>query len=231
MNVAEEMSQCRTLSWQNPVTGSVYGVLFNFRDQYKAMENMFNRKPYEGPPKRPVMYVKPKNTMNYSGSTIILPKSEKYVQICGTLGVVISRTAVNVHQEEALDYIEGYTIINDVTIPHDTFFRPNIKNKVRDGFCSVGPRIVNKSLIDNLDEVTIHTYINNELRLTSNMKGLVRPIEKLIEDVTEFMTLFKGDILLAGIPANAPVAQAGDVVSLSVDQIGILENPIEGDSK
>jgi len=69
-------------------------------------------------------------------------------------------------------------------------------------------------------------FINDELKMVNNTKNMVRDISKLIEDVTEFMTLFEGDVLLTGVPENAPFARTGDRVRIEIDQVGILENRI-----
>lgn len=213
-----------TLSFQSPVSGAIYGTLFNFQEQYDAMKGKFNQEPYKKPPEKPVLYIKPKNTINSHQQPIRVPHDEDVVQINATLGIVIGRNAVKVKETEAVDYIDGYTIVNDVSIPHDSFYRPAIKNKVRDGFCSIGPWIVDQKDVLHPEELMIRTFRNGDLIQTNNTKDLVRPIPRLIAEVTEFMTLAKGDMLLVGVPNDAPIASPGDTIKIDIEQIGSLEN-------
>src|SRR5699024_8075072 len=111
---------------------------------------------------------------------------------------------------DAFDYVAGYTIVNDVSIPHHTFHRPNIKHKVRDGFCPVGPWIVEKNAIPDPNDVTINVSINGEVKQEIRTNDVVRNAAKLLSDVSAFMTLKKGDVLLLGIFDQAPYAQIGD---------------------
>lgn len=213
-----------SFSWQSPVIGTVYGTLFNFQEQLEAYRNEFNKSPYQNPPKRPVLYIKPRNTLNGHLKEVAIPNDVEMVEVNATLGVVIGRTAVHVNEADALQYVEGYTIVNDVTIPHDSFHRPAIKYKARDGFCPIGPWIVLKEHIPNPDSLMIWTFKNDELIQVNSTKELVRSIPRLIQDVTEFMTLSKGDLILVGIPFNPPTASVGDTIRIEIDYIGSLEN-------
>lgn len=215
-----------TLSFQSPVTGAIYGTLFNFQEQYDAMEAEFNQDPYKKPPEKPILYIKPRNTINSHQQPIQVPHDEDVVQINATLGIVMGRNAVKVNEAEAVNYIDGYTIVNDVSIPHETFYRPDIKYKVRDGFCSIGPWIVARKEVPHPEELMIRTFRNGDLIQTSHTKDLVRSIPRLITEVTEFMTLAKGDMLLVGVPNDAPIASPGDTIKIDIEQIGSLENSI-----
>jgi 5-oxopent-3-ene-1,2,5-tricarboxylate decarboxylase / 2-hydroxyhepta-2,4-diene-1,7-dioate isomerase len=211
-------------TWQSPVLGTVYGCLLNLQDQVDALANQFHQAPYQKPPERPVLYIKPRNTMNAHLKEVAIPAEENMVEINATLGVVIGKTATNVKEDDAFDYIEGYTIVNDVSLPHDRFYRPAIKQKARDGFCPIGPWIIAKEDIPNPENLTIWTFKNDELIHISSTKDLIRSIPQLIQDVTEFMTLVKGDVLLVGVPHNPPTASAGDTIRIEIDRIGSLEN-------
>src|SRR5699024_1255726 len=134
-------------TYQAPTTGTIYGVLLNDQNYVKEHETAFHQKPYNHPPVHPVMYIKPTNTVNGHRKPIPMPKGETVVQINASIGMVMEKNAINVSEIDAFDYVAGYTIVNDVSIPHHTFHRPNIKHKVRDGFCPVGPWIVEKNAI------------------------------------------------------------------------------------
>ncbi|SHG43680.1 fumarylacetoacetate hydrolase family protein [Ornithinibacillus halophilus] len=215
-----------SFSWLSPVTGEVYGTVFNFKEQVEEWKGKFYNAPYNEPPKRPVLYIKPRNTINAHLKQIPVPEEIDEVEINGTLGIVIGEMASNVNEKDAFDYVEGYTIVNDVTIPHTSVHRPAIKNKARDGFCPIGPWVVKKEEIPDPGQFMIWTFKNDELVQVQQMSDLVKPIPKLLAEVTEFMTLSKGDVLLVGLPHNPPLATAGDKVRIEIDYLGSLENKI-----
>lgn len=211
-------------TWQSPVSGTIYGTLLNFREQVEAVKGEFTKPPYQQEPQRPILYIKPRNTINAHLKEVAIPKGVDAVEINATLGIVMGKTAINVKEEEAFDYVEGYTIVNDVTVPHNSFYRPAIKQKARDGFCPIGPWMVLKDNVPSPDNLMIWTFKNDELIQVNSTKDLVRSIPRLIQDVTEYMTLAKGDLLLVGVPHNPPIANVGDTIRIEIDHIGSLEN-------
>lgn len=209
-----------------PITGTVYGTLLNDKDTYNMLEPQMTELPYKKPPTGPILYIKPRNTYNRNKGIIPLPSGVKQVTIGASLGIVIGRTAVSVNEENAMEYIEGYTIVNDVSLKHDSFYRPPIRFNARDGFCPIGPDIKKANLISNPESLKITVSINNEVVQVNSTSELIRPIPTLIKDVTEFMTLYPGDVLMVGVPGNPPVAKDGDKVSIEINQIGCLDNEI-----
>ena len=226
-----ECYDLKELSLAPPVSGTIYGTLLNYKGNLQTMGNKLYEKPYNNPPNAPVLYIKPQNTLTGYGSPIPLPKDVSGLEIGAALGIVIGRTATQVSREQALEYVKGYTVVNDVSIPHKSVHRPAIKEKVRDGFCPVGPWIIDQDEVTNPDNLKIRVYINGKLRQENTTANLVRSVATLIEDVTEFMTLNIGDILLVGVPENAPVAKAGDEVRIEIDEIGMLENTVIPENK
>ncbi|WP_430790784.1 fumarylacetoacetate hydrolase family protein [Virgibacillus flavescens] len=212
------------VSWQSPVSGSVYGTLLNFQGQLDLMKDELHNKPYNEPPKKPIMYIKPANTLNNHNQSVAIPEGEKAVQAGAALGVVFGKTATNVSEENVMDYIAGYTVVNDVSIPHESFYRPDIRNKVRDGFCPVGPWIVGQDVVEDPNNLTIRVQVNGELVQENNTKNMVRSVQQLISEVTDFMTFYKGDMLLVGVPENAPLVKNGDTVRIEISNVGFLEN-------
>ncbi|TCZ77746.1 4-hydroxyphenylacetate isomerase [Paenibacillus albiflavus] len=214
------------LSWEVPTSGMIYGTLLNYKGALAALGNAINEAPYNAPPKAPILYIKPVNTHIGYGIPIPLPDGIEEVSIGAALGVVIGRTATRVCESNALDYVAGYTIVNDVRVPHESVYRPAVSQLSRDGFCPVGPWIIQRDAISNPDQLGIRVLINGELSQENNTANLIRSISQLIADISDFMTLSSGDILLVGIPENAPLAKAGDRVRIEIDGIGSLENPI-----
>ena len=215
----------------SPVSGTVYGTLFNYQEDLLQMEEKFLQKPYDAPPNAPILYIKPANTISYNGAPILMPKEIKTLEIGASLGVVIGKKAVAIKESEAFNYIAGYTIVNDVSIPHESIFRPAVPYKTRDGFCPIGPWIVEAKGIKDPNRLTIKIFVNEELKLEKHNNTLVRPIAKLLADITEFMTLDIGDTLLVGISTNSPQVIIGDKVRIQIDQIGFLENYIVEEEK
>ncbi|MGE7905717.1 fumarylacetoacetate hydrolase family protein [Peribacillus sp. NPDC094092] len=219
------------LKVDNPISGTVYGTLLNFKGSLEALKEKFHHPPYNEPPKGPILYIKPRNTFSSFSNPVPLPNGITELEIGAALGIVISKTATRVKNDHALDYIEGFTIANDISIPHESVFRPAIRHKARDGFCPIGPWVVSKESISNPDSLGIRVYINGELRQENSTSNLIRSISRLIEDVTDFMTLSTGDVLLVGVPENAPLAKANDHVRIEIDEIGYLENTIISEEK
>jgi 5-oxopent-3-ene-1,2,5-tricarboxylate decarboxylase / 2-hydroxyhepta-2,4-diene-1,7-dioate isomerase len=219
------------LKWEAPEIGAIYGVLLNYKDEWEKFLEQMTKPPYYQPPKAPILYMKPANTINVHGGCVPLPKGVDQLQVGGALGVVIGQTATKVRKGEAFDYIAGYTIVNDVAIPHEAIYRPAVKERARDGFAPIGPWIIEKNEVDNPDELDIRVFVNGQLVQQDNTKNLLRPVEVLLEEITEFMTLYKGDVLLVGVPDDAPLVQAGDHVRIEIEEVGSLENIIvpEGD--
>jgi 5-oxopent-3-ene-1,2,5-tricarboxylate decarboxylase/2-hydroxyhepta-2,4-diene-1,7-dioate isomerase len=148
------------------------------------------------------------------------------VVIGACLGVVIGRSATKVAVGNALSYVEGYTIVNDVSIPHESVYRPPIAYNARDGFCPIGPWVVQRESIAHPDQLGIRVYINEKLVQENTTANLIRSVAQLIAEVSQFMTFYAGDTLLVGVPEQAPLAQAGDQVRIEIDQIGSLQNHV-----
>jgi len=180
-----------------PACGAaVYGVVLNFRAELEKLDER---------PIAPVLYLRPRNTWNVSGAPIRVPSGIKQLKVAGTVGVVIGC---------------GYVAINDVSIPHESYYRPAIQQRCRDGFCVIGSEITDRKP----EEIRI--WINDELRCRARIADLVRPIDRLIADISEFLTLQPGDILLFGEPPDAPLAGAGDRVRVEVDGLPAIQNEL-----
>lgn len=206
-----------------PTRGTVYGTLLNHRDALAALGEQVNAAPYKAPPKAPVLYIKPRNTVVGHRVPVLVPADVTELEIGATLGIVIGRTASHVAEAQALDFVAGYTVVNDISVPHESVYRPSMRFKCRDGFCPMGPAIVARKRVPNPDGLAIAVAFDGETVQQSSTAGLVRPVAGLIADVTEFMTLFPGDVLTVGVAANAPRARAGQTVTITIQGVGQLE--------
>ena len=207
---------------------TVVGALLNFRGAWAAVEPAMHREPHHKPPVHPVLYIKPANTWRASGDPVVLPADVSEIEIGATLGLVMGRTASRVPAQGALEYVAGYVIVNDVTVPHTSLLRPPLKQKCRDGFCPISA-VVPAMDVGDPNDLAIRVYVNGQLRMENSTANLVRNVSKLISDVSEFMSLAPGDILLVGVPENAPHAGAGDQVAIEIDGLGRLENRLSAE--
>jgi 5-oxopent-3-ene-1,2,5-tricarboxylate decarboxylase/2-hydroxyhepta-2,4-diene-1,7-dioate isomerase len=206
------------------LSGRIYGTLLNHRTAVEAMAGAASKSPYNGLPKAPVLFIKPRNTLALSGEPIEVPLGEVELEVAAMLGVVIGATACRVAESRAHEHMAGYVIVNDVSVPHPNYYRPSVRYKARDGFCPLGPRVAAPHAVGNPDKLAIRTYVDGALVQTTSTAQLVRPTARLLADVTEFMTLGPGDILALGAAAPAPRARAGQTVAIEIDGIGRIEN-------
>lgn len=214
------------LSLDAPVSGTIYGALLNYKGTLAALGAEVNEAPYKEPPKAPILYIKPVNTIIGYGMPIPLPNGVPELEAGAALGVVIGRNASRVKEDEAMEYVKGYTVVNDISVPHKSFYRPAISQKARDGFCPVGPWIIERDAVANPDALGIRVFVNGELRQENTTENLIRSVSRLIADISDFMTLSSGDMLLIGVPENAPIVHVGDRIRIEIDEVGILENTV-----
>lgn len=208
-----------------PVTGgTVFGTLLNDSVALAELGDAVHADPYKAPPKAPILYIKPANTQVGHGAKIPLPEGEKGLWAGAALGIVIGKTACRVTPANAMAHIAGYTVVTDFSVPHDSFYRPALPCKVRDRSCAIGPWVRAQRQVADPDNLAIRIEVDGEVCLEATTATLIRSVATLLCDVSEFMTLAPGDILLAGVPAGIPVVTAGQTVTVDIDQVGRLEN-------
>ncbi len=203
---------------------TVVGTLLNYRQALEQLGDAAQQTPYKATPKAPVLYIKPANTYAESDSDIVLPSDVAEVEIGACVGLVFERKATRVKATNALDYVAGYRIVADLSVPHASYFRPPMKQKCRDGFCPIGAQLTPRAQIVDPDDLTIEVYIDGRLAQQAHTGDLIRPVAKLIADVTRFMSLDCGDILLIGVPVDAPRARAGQRFEIRIAPLGSLVN-------
>ncbi|MDI3384369.1 fumarylacetoacetate hydrolase family protein [Xenophilus aerolatus] len=183
-------------------TGTVYGVLLNFRAEVEALAPQMDQPPYKAPPKAPVLYVKTANTWTPSGAAVPVPAHVPEVEVGATVGMVMGERGT----------VAGHVLMNDFSVPHASFFRPPVKFKCLDGFLGIGGAL--RTGGDPAGFV-VEVRIDGELRHTADFSHLVRPAARLLADVGEFMTLRAGDVLLLGCNAGRPLAKVGQRIEVS----------------
>jgi 5-oxopent-3-ene-1,2,5-tricarboxylate decarboxylase/2-hydroxyhepta-2,4-diene-1,7-dioate isomerase len=212
------------------LSGVVYGTLLNHRAALDALGDTVELPPYKGRPKAPILYVKPRNTLAADGDTVVVPSEVSELELGATLGIVIGRPACHLSAANARDFIAGYVLMNDLSIPHLPYYRPSVRFKARDGFCPIGPRVVASAEVGNPDELTLRVHVDGKLKQEWHTRDLIRPVGVLLAEVTDFMTLAPGDILAVGVAAPAPRVRAGQSTSIEAVGFGRLRNTFIGEA-
>ncbi len=190
--------------------GQVYGTLLNSRAEYDAWAPKMTEAPYKAPPRAPVLYIKPANTWSGDGAAVAVPAEG--VEVGATIAIVM----------KAPGEVAGYVLVNDWSLPHESYFRPPVKFRCRDGFLGVGDKLLAADNAVDPSWLTVEVRINGNLKQTVQFNDLVRPPERLLSEVSEFMTLGAGDLLMIGLAADRPLAHAGDTVELRGEGLGSL---------
>ncbi|MDR5646953.1 fumarylacetoacetate hydrolase family protein [Burkholderia cenocepacia] len=197
-----------------PVDGSVYGTLLNDLRALEALGDAMKVTPYKAPPHAPVLYLKPRNTLAGHRAQVTVP-GDSGVEAGASLGVVIGRTATRISAERAFDYIAGYTLVADLSLPHASVYRPSVRFRARDGFCVIGPAVIARRHVTTPDQLGIRVELDGTV-FAASTSSCVRGVAQLLADVTDFMTLSPGDVITLGVPHGMPVARAGQRATLSI---------------
>lgn len=203
--------------------GTVFGVLLNHRGALEAIGPAVDAPPYKGAPKAPVLYVKPRNAVTVGDPRIPVPDDAPALEIGACLGLVIGRTASRLSEAAAMDAVAGFVPAIDVSVPHTVFYRPSIRFKARDGFCPIGPAAVPRARVGDPGALSLRVSIDGQWVQTGSTADWVRPAARLLAEITDFMTLSPGDVLLTGVPVGAPQARLGQRVAVEIDRVGRLE--------
>lgn len=175
-------------------------------------------------PDIPLLFLKPPSSVISHGKSIILPPQSKNVEQEAELAVVIRKQGRWITPENALNYVFGYTIGNDVTARD--IQRSDLqwtRGKGFDTFCPLGPWI--ETEFDPSDAL-ITCHVNGNLRQMASTRDMMFSTQQLISFASTVMTLFPGDIILTGTPAGVGPLREGDVVSIQIEGIGSLSNPV-----
>ena len=172
----------------------------------------------------PLIFFKPSSSIIGHGDAIVIPPQSKQVELEAELCLVIGKLAKNVSEEQALEYLWGVTIANDVTA-RDLQFGDGqwARSKGFDTFCPLGPWVETEFLPDGQ---VIESRINGEVRQNVAITEMVHKIAFIVSYVSKNMTLLPGDIILTGSPAGISVIKAGDMIECEIEGIGILSNPV-----
>lgn len=201
------------------LSGVVIGCLMNHAPALAALGEAAQLPPYKARPRAPVLYVKPRNTLCSDGAMVRIPAGVPALELGAALGLVVGRTACRVREREALSYLAGGIIVADLSVPHDSYYRPSVRMKARDGFCPLGPRL---APLANPDALAVRVYIDDELVHETSTGRRIHHAANLVSEVSDFMTLSPGDVLMLGVSFGAPRVQAGQSAAVEIDGLGRL---------
>ena len=207
--------------------GKIICIGMNYKSHIKEQDGRF--------PDKPVLFSKAKSSVIKNGEDIIHPPEVKELDYEVELAVIIGEKMKNVPENKVIDYIYGYTIINDITA------RDIQKNESQwyraksfDTFAPIGPDIVLKEKIPNPQNLNLKSYVNGELRQNGNTSDMVYKIFMLLSYISKSITLESGDLIATGTPSGVGVftghknlLKPGDEVICEIEKIGKLTNKIK----
>jgi 2-keto-4-pentenoate hydratase/2-oxohepta-3-ene-1,7-dioic acid hydratase in catechol pathway len=177
-------------------------------------------------PSTPLIFIKPSTSVIGEGDAIRLPPSSTQVDYEGELAVVIGTPARNVAPEDAFGHVFGYAVANDVTARDQQRAEAHFtRAKGYDSFCPLGPWV--ETVLDPAD-LRIVTRVNGVVKQDGRTNQMIHDIKTQIAFISAIMTLLPGDVVLTGTPAGVGPIVAGDSVSVEVEGIGTLTNPVVG---
>jgi acylpyruvate hydrolase len=185
-------------------------------------------------PDRIVLFAKYPTCLIGDGEEIVHHKVTSKLDYEGELGVIIGKRASQVSASDALDYVFGYTIVDDVSARDLQSAEAQwIRGKALDTFAPIGPVVVDAKSAPPIEELSIRTTVNGELRQSAGCKLMLTSVPELIEHISAGITLEPGDVIATGTPAGVGAAMdpphflhAGDVVSIEIEPIGTLTNTV-----
>ncbi len=187
-------------------------------------------------PEEPILFSKATTSLIGSNDPIVMPEGAQVVDSEAELAVVIGKTASKVRKEDALDYVAGYTVVNDVTErvvqkANGQWFR----GKGFDTFCPMGPFLATSDEVPGIGSLRVWQKLNGEMLQDGNTDDMMFGVPFLIEYISQGMTLLPGDVIATGTPpgigsAHDPqvLMNVGDVVEVGVDGVGAQRSEVRG---
>jgi len=206
--------------WLPPCDGKIFVLGLNYADH--ASELAFSA------PTEPLVFLKGPNTLIGHNQETVRPDNVAYMHYECELVAVIGKTAKNVSQADAMDYIGGYTLGNDYAIRDylENYYRPNLRVKSRDTCTPIGPFIIDAKDVSDPHNLALKTYINGELKQSGSTKDMIFNIPYLVEYLSGIMTLSAGDMIFTGTPEGLADVKPSDEIIIEVEGVGQLRNTI-----
>jgi 2-keto-4-pentenoate hydratase/2-oxohepta-3-ene-1,7-dioic acid hydratase in catechol pathway len=191
-------------------------------------------KPGDDVPSDPIIFTKVPECVVATGDAILIPKGvSEAIDYEAELAVIIGKQGKGISESNAMDYVWGYTIVNDVTARDwQQRHKQWMMGKSFDTFCPMGPWAVTKDAL-NGENTRVRCFVNGEKRQDASTTDLIFKIPKLIATLSAGITLYPGDIIATGTPVGVGIGfkppkylVAGDTVRVEIDGIGAIENPV-----
>lgn len=190
----------------------------------------------------PYIFMKAETAVVGPGTKVVIPPESKQVDWEVELGVVIGREARFVSVDKALDYVAGYTVVNDVSardlnVRSDFPFKFDwFQGKSFDTFAPIGPWLVPKSCIADPQKLKLELKVNNEIMQDADTGGMIFTVREQIAYLCNILTLKPGDVIATGTPTGVGMARGiflkpGDVMEANIEGIGVLRNPVAAPQK
>ena len=214
-------NQLHPLLCINP--SKIIGIGKNYRAHVKEMNSEV--------PTEPIMFLKAPNSIIGPEEKIILPNDIGIVEYEGEIGIVIKKEAENISEENAMDYVLGYTCANDVTA-RDLQKKDGqwVRAKSFRTFCPVGPWILPVEQFPKYENLALTTYVNDKPVQGAKASSMIFSIPHLVSFVSRVMTLYPGDIILTGTPNGVGLIKRNYKIAVEIEQIGTLINRVSGES-
>ncbi|MGF1683974.1 fumarylacetoacetate hydrolase family protein [Photobacterium minamisatsumaniensis] len=211
--------------WLAPEHGVLAGLALNYADH--AAELDFDK------PESPIIFIKSPTSVNAHNEKAYRPDNVNYMHYESELVIVIGKTASKVSVEDAMDYVGGYTVCNELTVRDylENFSRPPVKVKSVNSFGPLGPWVVDRDDIKDPHNLAVKTWVNGELRQEGNTKDLIFNVPELVAYMSDFMTLQPGDMIATGTPKGLSDVKAGDEIIVEVEQVGKLRTWLVSESE
>jgi 2-keto-4-pentenoate hydratase/2-oxohepta-3-ene-1,7-dioic acid hydratase in catechol pathway len=186
-------------------------------------------------PDEPVIFIKPHTAITGPNMKIVKPRFVNELDYEGELCIVMGKTAKNVSEAKAKNYVFGYTVFNDVSA-RDFQFKDGqwTRGKSFDTFAPTGPCITTENQLKNTDNLAIHTWVNGDLRQNGTTRNMVFNVSQIVHQLSRVMTMEPCDIIATGTPAGVGFVakpprflKNGDVVHIEIEGVGSLENMVE----
>ena len=210
---------------------NIFCVGRNYVDHIDEFENSV--------PEHPILFFKNTASLNDPGAPVRIPKCEMRgpeVDYEGELAVVIGKPAKDVSEDEALNYVLGYTASNDISARRWQILGGGdqwCRGKGFDTFCPLGPSLLTPDEVPDPQNLTLQTRLNGEVMQDSNTSHMIHSVAALIAFLSQDTTLLPGTVILTGTPSGVGSARDpriflkdGDVIEVEIEKIGVLRNPI-----
>jgi 5-oxopent-3-ene-1,2,5-tricarboxylate decarboxylase / 2-hydroxyhepta-2,4-diene-1,7-dioate isomerase len=208
------------------LSGVVYGCLLNDKAGLLALGDAVDKAPYRGAPKAPVLFMKPRNTLALSGASVVVDETTGVLAIGASLGIVMGSSAARITVDGAKACIAGLMLVADLSVPHASFYRPSIRMKARDGSCLLGSVMPYAEAITLDFGLEISVSIDGAVVKRISPEDMVRPMTRLIADISDFLTLDPGDVVLFGSTTPLPTARAGQTFAIEAAALGRLQGSL-----